>query len=41
MAYFCCRKSLLSYFENYEEEVSDNDFEGGFDDFEGLDDFDI
>ena len=29
------------YFESYEEEVSDNDFEGGFDDFEGLDDFDI
>jgi len=29
------------YFESYEEEVSDNDFEGGFDDFEGLDDFEI
>jgi peptidoglycan hydrolase CwlO-like protein len=27
------------YFENYEDEVADNDFEGGFDDFEGLDDF--
>jgi len=27
------------YFESYEEEVADNDFEGGFDDFEGLDDF--
>jgi hypothetical protein len=29
------------YFESYEEEVNDNDFEGGFDDFEGLDDFDV
>jgi prefoldin subunit 5 len=29
------------YFENYEDEVSDNDFEGGFDDFEGLDDFEV
>jgi len=29
------------YFESYEEEVADNDFEGGFDDFEGLDDFDV
>ena len=28
------------YFENYEER-SDNDFEKGFDDFEGLDDFDV
>jgi len=29
------------YYENYEDEVADNDFEGGFDDFEGLDDFDV
>ncbi len=29
------------YFESYEDEVADNDFEGGFDDFEGLDDFDV
>ena len=29
------------YFESYEDEVVDNDFNGGFDDFEGLDDFDV
>ena len=29
------------YFESYEEEIADNDFESGFDDFEGLDDFDM
>ncbi|ACM92508.1 BdrA1 [Nautilia profundicola AmH] len=29
------------YFESYEDEIADNDFEGGFDDFEGLDDFDV
>jgi len=29
------------YFESYEDEVADNDFNGGFDDFEGLDDFDV
>ena len=27
------------YYENYEDEVSDNDFEGGYSDFDGLDDF--
>jgi hypothetical protein len=29
------------YFESYEDEVADNDFGSGFDDFEGLDDFDV
>jgi len=29
------------YFESYEDEVADNDFESGFDDFEGLDDFEV
>jgi len=29
------------YFESYEGEVNDTDFEGGFDDFEGLEDFEM
>jgi len=29
------------YYESYDEEVSDNDFDSGFDDFDGLDDFDV
>jgi len=27
------------YYESYEEELGDNDFEGGYSDFDGLDDF--